>query len=240
MECRENSRMGVFLVYMAGCLPMQATCVPSALFVYPVLHVQSTALLPVSCEQVAFESHSPLLTRHESTHLKYRIMSNTLFSWFEACTLTGACGIRGWTSVGIASLASAHDSIAWSVMCADGILVTSTILHLAAVWKPRKDRQYWTSGKGLSTWENHLSHIPVHVKPAPEAVFVNPVLHAHTTPLFIVSCEQLALAPHPPLFTWQESTNIRLDRCEERVVTMEQELRKVPVQTTLDPLPVFE
>ena len=43
-------------------LPAQVTFEAVPMFVYPVLHVHTTALLLASCEQSAFTSHAPLLT----------------------------------------------------------------------------------------------------------------------------------------------------------------------------------
>ena len=43
-------------------IPVQDTPVPESVSVYPVLQVQTTALLSLACEQFAFGSHPPLLT----------------------------------------------------------------------------------------------------------------------------------------------------------------------------------
>ena len=48
--------------------PVHVSAAPAFVLVYPVLQVQTTALLFLSCEQFAFTSHPPLFTSHASVH----------------------------------------------------------------------------------------------------------------------------------------------------------------------------
>ena len=49
-------------VCLRGVLPVQVTFVAEPVLTYPVLHVQTTALVLFSCEQIEFPSHPPFFT----------------------------------------------------------------------------------------------------------------------------------------------------------------------------------
>ena len=48
--------------------------------------------------------------------------------------------------------------------------------------------------------------LPVQMTLETEPVFVYPVLQVHLAAFVFASCEHMALASQPPLFTWQVST----------------------------------
>ena len=117
--------------------PTQTAPEPVLLKTYPVLQMHFTTLVVASCVQLAFESHPPLLTRQLS------VISRKARIFLVRCHSkptgqdehTCAChnGIR--TSIGVTSFAGANDCIAAGIMRADGIRITSTVVHLTSIYK---------------------------------------------------------------------------------------------------------
>ena len=154
-----------------------------------------------------------------------------ILSPLSRSSLTDASGIRSGTCVCVSNLASTYNRIALSIVWADSVSVTTTILHLTTICESQIDRHHSASSEVSWAMDAYRSSLPVHDTPAPEAVLLKPVLHLHFTAFVVASCEQSALASHPPLPTWQASENDMTtsanDQSELKVITRAHDARTI-------------
>ena len=185
-------------------LPLQATFELFPVFVYPVLQWHPAAFVVGSCEHAAFESHPPLLTRHVSIENK----SNTF------CTLGSANQISMCVPVQVTF--GAEPVLVYPVLqLQTTALLVGSCEQIAlvsqppfATWQVSTTKQPRSGSYSLSSMiREGRGDEPVQTTLETLPVLVYPVLQAHKTALLKVSWEQLALGSHPPLFTWQASTN---------------------------------
>ena len=187
--------------------PSHLTVVPLPTLVYPVLHVQTTANVTFSCEHSAFLSQPPLFTlqlSREETEAKsfiWKFDSNCNWN----CTFAFHYAFR--PNICISGLASADNSECILVMRTDCVLVTASVIHIAAI--------YGTSHSSCIC-NNQMNILPSHFTTPPVPTLVYPVLQVQTTANVSLSCEQTAFLSQPPLLTVQLSVteNRRLIRTD--------------------------